>query len=369
MRAVTAAAWSPPVEVAILRTLVERDVASVQRTLSDPGTDVAAFLRFAHHHQLAAFVYSTLQELGIARVLPPRTLTATRMVAMRELAAGERLRAQLHALGDILRPAGTTVLFIKGPLFAKRFYPSIEARGLFDLDILVRADDLDTIETLLVRHGFESVMPVPVSRALARRFAHHVEYVRHGVPLDVHWQLQAHFTFAIDYARLRATSARIPLDGRTYDATSDEYELVLQCLGVLTDLQVGKLKLRSVVDIYRVLATVGGTLDWTEFFEWRAHERILRPSLYVLALVLDLLNCWQQFPGLRSALEARHQSLPPIRAGIEALFESRPRALGHKLLALRLYEAPLAANLAWWVMSLPFRLAIYGVTPRLLRPL
>ena len=363
-----AAASSPPEQIALLRALVGRDGRRLARELGGPAAHVSAFLRFAHQQHLGAFVYSTLRQLDVADALPPPVLTAARMVAMRELAAGERLRRQLSALRAILVAAGVRALFIKGPLFAGRFYPSVEARGLFDLDILVRADEVARVEAVLIRHGFAPTAPLRLPRALVRRFAHHVEYVRNGVPLDVHWQLQAHFTFAIDYDRVWGTAVRVPLDGETYETASDEYELVLQCLGVVTDLQVGKLKLRSLVDVHHVLRAVDGALEWEAFFAWRARERILRPSLYVLALVLEVLDGHAEFPALSAALARHRPSLPGLRAGIEAAVGSRPRAVAHKLLALRLYEAPLAATLGWWALSLPFRLAIYGVTPRLLNP-
>ncbi len=347
----------------MLRALVRGDVSALRETLADPATDVAGFLRFAHRHQLGSYAYWSLQRLGLARSLPPPLLAATKASAFVERARSERLALLLDELGELFDAAGARALFIKGPLFAQRFYGSLEARGFSDLDVLIPAPtDSDRIERLLRGAGFEPAFRVLGTRRLTRYFAHHFEYRRDTLPLDVHWALQRHFTFAIDYPRLWATSVRVELGGRTFGAASDEYELVLQILGVLTDLQVGKLSLRTVVDVFRVLETVEGEMDWHDFLAWRARERILRPALFVLALTLDVLDCRDGFPTLCEALDAGRHRIPSTQAARRAVLESRPLDLEQKLLALRLYEAPLPTSLAWWLLSLPFRIAAYGIT-------
>jgi hypothetical protein len=350
-------------DLTVLRSLVRGDVEALRTALSDPGTDVAGFLGFARRHQLGSYAYRTLKQLGLAPLLAPRMVVGAKATALLERAVSDRLARQMGELGELFDRGGVRVMFIKGPLFALRFYGSLDARGLSDLDVLIPAPrDIDRVEALLLERGFERAHHVPLSRRLGQYFAHHFEYQRDSLPLDVHWALQRHFSFAIDYRRIWATSARVTLDGRSYEAASDEYELVLQILGVVTDLQVGKLTLRSLVDIYRVLKTVDGTLDWREFLAWRERERIRRPSVYVLALVLDVLACRDEFPGLAAILEPGLRSLVPTSLAFRAVLQSRPLDARQKLLALRIYEAPLAASLSWWLLSLPFRIAVYGVT-------
>ena len=80
-------------------------------------------------------------------------------------------------------------------------------------------------------------------------------------------------------------------------------------------------------------------------------ERILRPSAYILALVIDLLRCGDEFPALRAALEPTLRRLPSTGLGVRAALASRPLSAGQKLLALRMYESPVAATLFWWLGS------------------
>ena len=349
-------------ELDLLRATVTDDAGALRRALSDGSTDVAGFLRFAHRNRLGDFVYWTLQRLDLAGLLAPEHLAAAKAGALLDRVRQEELVAELGRLGDIFTAGRIRVLFLKGPLLARRYYGGLEGRAAADLDLFVRRRDLPKVERLLLEAGYEPAFRVLLSRRLSRFFAHHFEYRRRRLPLDVHWEFQRHFTFAIDYGDVWASAHRVELRGREYEVVSDEYELVLQILGVLTDLQVGKLALRSIVDIHRILRCMNPTADWAEFLARRRRERILRPSAYILALVIDLLRCGDEFPGLTAALEPVLRRLPSTAPGVRAALESRPLSVGQKLLALRMYESPLGATLAWWLLSLPFRLAVYGIT-------
>jgi len=348
-------------DVAVVRALVLEDADAVTRALSDPATDVATFLRFAHQHRLAAFCYSTLHRLGLTRLLPPAMLTAMRVAALRERATAERLRAALLELRELLD--GAEVLFIKGPLFADRYYAGRDARTMNDLDILIRTPaELDRVEHRLFGAGFTRAFHLPFGRRLARHFAHHFEYRWGRLQLDVHWALQTHVTFAIDDARIWETATSVAIEGRAFKTLSDEYELVLQIVGLLTDLQVGKLRLRSIVDIHQVVRTLDSGVDWDAFLARRKAEGLHRSTIYALALMLDVLACRHRFGSLAARLDPLRAHLPPTADGLRAILASRPLDASHKILALRLYDAPLWASAGWWAASLPVRLAVYGLT-------
>ena len=82
---------------------------------------------------------------------------------------------------------------------------------------------------------------------------------------------------------------------------------------------------------------------------------------------LKAFDCREDFPTLRATLEPRLDRLPPTSLACRAVLESRPLDLKHKLLALRLYETSFAASFSWWLVSLPFRFAVYGAALRPLR--
>ncbi len=352
---------TPAAAVALLRECVSGDAEALRAVVADPAVDMAGFVAFAHEHRLAGFVYGRLEQLGVTGVLRPDVLAAAAAGAMLERARTADLVAELGRLHQLLTAIDIPLIYLKGPLLARRFYGDLESRAVADLDLLVHGRDLARAEAALLAAGYAPEFRVLLSRRLSRYFTHHFEYRRGDIPLDLHWVFQRHFTFAIDYPRVWAGAERAELDGRSYSVLSAEYELVLQIIGVLTDLQVGKLALRSVLDIHRILQAMDRTTDWEEFRAVRRRERILRPSAYVLALVLELLRCRAEFPRLAAVIEPMLGALPSIAGGVEAALGSRPLSPGQKLLALRMYETPLPAAVSWWLVSLPFRVAAYGV--------
>lgn len=355
-------------DLALLRAMVAEDAEAVERALSDPATDLPRFFGFMRRHNLGSFSYWMLDRLGLTSRLPRPLLIAAKATALLERTVSGQLLEVMHELGGIFDASPTPVMFIKGPLLAQRYYGSLDARNIGDLDILIRTPrDLADVETRLLAAGFEPAFRILLSRGLSRYFSHHFEYRRGKLPLDVHWALQRHFTFALDYDRIWSTAVRVEIGDRTFLATSDDYEIVLQVLGVLTDMQVGKLTLRPLVDLVQIMRTVGRTFDWPTFLEARGRERILRPTAFVLALAMETLDCTVEFAALRTAIDPIIQRLPATSMADKALLASRPLDLGQKVLALRLYEAPLIASLAWWLVSLPVRLAVYGIVDRPMR--
>jgi len=349
-------------DLALLRALVREDAQAVRLALSSPAADVRRFLRFAHRDRLAGFAYRALGRFAASVELSPELLATAKATALSERLRTDHLLTELRRLGQVIEGSGVRALFLKGPLFVRRFYGDPYARSAADLDLFVRAPDLPAVETLLRRAGYVPQFHVLLSRRLSCYFVHHLEYRCNLIPLDVHWVFQRHFSFAIDYDRVWDTTTCVELDGRRYEVVAAEYELVLQVLGVMTDLQVGKLKLRSLIDVHRVVLALADTVDWSEFLARCARERILRPTVYVLALVLDMLDCWRDLPTLAAAVTRvlEHLPAPPVDARLA--LESRPFSLRQKLLALRMYESPLVASICWWLLSLPFRVAMFGIT-------
>jgi hypothetical protein len=322
-----------PSEVVMLRWLTKEDVPGLRRVLADPSTDAVRYLRFAHRHKLGAFSYSTLQRLGLTDLLTPRTRTAAKAAALREREVNEHLGSMLCELRAVFERARADVLFLKGPLFSQRFYGNVDARGVADIDILARSEAVDHIEALLLENGFERAFRLRLGTRLSRLFAHHFEYRRGALPLDLHWALQRHYSFQLHEQRIWDNAVPVDFAGHSFPAPSDEHELLLQILGVVTDLQVGKLTLRPVVDIYHILRTLEGRIDWEEFFSWREREHTKRPSAFVLSFVLDVLDCGDRFPALQQLLQSMRGSLPTTSLAVEAALRSRPTALGQKLLA------------------------------------
>jgi len=358
---VAPAATTADRNLALLRAVVKEDVAALDRALQGPDPDLPAFLDFADQHRLLGYVYRALQRLGSLGTLPPRSRERAKLAYLRQWQKNERLARELARLSELFERQGVDVLWLKGPLLAQRFHGDVGARSIADLDVLVKGGrDLEHVERLLLADGYARAYGLLFGRRLSRAFTHHFSYRSGDVVVEVHWVLQRHFTFGIDYARVWRDAVQMSFRGRACRATSDEYELVLQILSALTDLQVGTLLLKPFIDMYKIVRILEQDGDWDGFFARRRREGLFTCSAYFLGLLLDTLDCAGELPTLAACLCETNVYSPPGNAeGLQYALHGGRLDARQKLAALRLYQTSLGAALAWWALSLPFRLAVY----------
>jgi hypothetical protein len=178
------------------------------------------------------------------------------------------------------------------------------------------------------------------------------------VPLDLHWVLRRHSSFALDYSDLWRRKRQVKVHDVEFLALDVEYDLVLQLLSIHTDVEVGIIRLKSVVDLYAILTRVAPTLSWAPFFARRAEEGLLPIAVNVLDLALDVLDCRDEFAALAESIEQHRGKLVLIDLYVKLnLIRGTGGAMQRKAWALRLYDTSPMRALYWWGLSLPFRLA------------
>ncbi len=347
--------------LALLRAVVKLAAERVESELAAPDADPARFLAFAARHGLAGYVFLELSRLGLLGRLSPAVAEQGKLHYLRQWRQGELLARELARLDAVFGRAGVPVLWLKGPLLAQRYYGDVAARAMSDLDVLVATkQDLDRAERLLLEAGYAPRYRLLLGRRVSRFFTHHFLYRKDDLPVEVHWALQRHFTFRLDYREIWESAASVRLGDRTYRATSGEYELVLRIVGALTDLQVSGLSLKPFVDMYRIAKAIDDETDWDAFFRRRRAERILPASTFFVGLMLELLGSEEELRRMADALECLPgHSRSSLRTGASYVLHGRPTDFRQKLFALGLYDTSLAAALGWWAVSLPFRLAVY----------
>ena len=347
--------------VELLRLLVRRDYPRVEQYLARGRFDFQSFGRFAEWHRLSGFLFKINSEANLVSLFPADLLKHFKFSFLLQSFKNKRLLKEAKHLAPLLECFSPPALFLKGPFMAHRFYGEISHRSIADLDILVAgSEDLENVDRLLTAQGYRRTSLMPLSHRVAFYFAHHYCYRKDDLALELHWALQRHFSFAIDYQRIWALHARVTINGRPYRVVSDAYELVLQVLSAFTDLQVGTFQLKSFVDVYMILRAIEKTVDWDVFFARRRRERLFLISLNILAMVLDLFECGQEFQSLAASIK-RNREFRRVHGLAQTLeFLNTPRlGLRGKFRTFHLYEAPFLTCFLWWAVSLPFRLAIY----------
>lgn len=345
----------------LLRLLLKKDYAGIDRHFLKYAFDVKSFTDFANQHRISGFLYETLSHSGLKKIIPKELMDNFKSSYIRQWVKNQLLYKEVEFLGNLFRESGKEVIFLKGLFLAYRFFGSMFSRAIYDIDILVRErKDIDSVHHLLSRNGFKRISKIPLNTNLACYFTHHYEYRKKDIDVELHWHLQSHFTFRIDYKKIWDSKKTIIINKKPYYVLCDEYELVTIILSVFTDLQLGKIELKSLVDVYVLMKGVSKKTNWEDFFTRRRIEGLFFISLNVFDLVLDLLNGYDDFEDVAAYIEKNRRHLKYKESDKKMkLLKSSRFGIRNKSWAFSLYQTPLINSICWWAISLPFRLIVY----------
>ncbi len=141
-------------------------------------------------HGIVGIIERVLRRDAPGASLTHRLTTVAGVEAMRARA----LWHELGALSAVLAQAGVAVVPLKGVALSARLYGTPELRSCGDIDLLVRAAQLERATTVLESHGFAPRYPIAADhRDLELRGEKSRELVsqapRFPLTIDLHWSL------------------------------------------------------------------------------------------------------------------------------------------------------------------------------------
>jgi len=296
--------------IELFSAILANNAAAVKAQVLTPDFDFGHFLAFTNIHQLSGYLYLHIKGSPLEDLLPSGCLER---LAERYAVQQDRCADVLSGIGHILdafSAAQMSVLFLKGPFVAQRFYGDIYRRSYLDIDILIHREDLVAADQLLRDMGFNRLSMMLVSHAAMTRFTHTYDYHkciatsgcqgrRQFLPLDLHWRLRSHYSFRLDYENIWARQEQCVLQGKSFPVLNVECTLVMNVLGMIFDIELGIIRLKSFLDLYKMLEAVDSVMDWDAFIERRTEENISLIALNVIDLLLDVWIDAAGFPEPR----------------------------------------------------------------------
>jgi hypothetical protein len=148
--------------------------------------DWPAVIDLAREHLILPVVARVLDDAGTA---PAGLNASARTIARSNLA----LAAELLRLLEIFESAGVEAVPIKGPALAEQVYGDVGLRTFYDLDVLIRREDVLRTRGLLEARGYQLTSALhwnsPSAALRARDSQLTFEHPDRRVPIDVHWSL------------------------------------------------------------------------------------------------------------------------------------------------------------------------------------
>jgi len=343
----------------LIATLLDENIHNAVRMIERNDPSASELLRFLRRQNLDFFFGSHLAHPSLHACIPPKDRVRLEAYVHRQRERQRKLVAELSRLRSIFEARSIPFILLKGPFIALRFFEGIHKRAYGDLDILVARADLSRAQQVLREAGYSRRSRVLLGDLLTTQFTHGYDYIRPGIPIDLHWSLGAHISYRIEEESLWKTRQNFSIDGQQYDVLSDEYVLLNLLLSFFEDLDRGAGRIRSVADIYTVLRKLHKRIDWPAFFARRSRENVADICTTILSITLELLECQAHFPQLAQALADRTHFTSNHSQNLESLIEGPHGNMRNKIWASGIYSCSRAACLGWWVISLPFRMTVH----------
>jgi hypothetical protein len=141
--------------------------------------DWERLLAMARWHRLGPLLWDHLRQAGPELAVPHEVLAAFRDDARKATARSVNLQHELDRLLALLESSGVPALLLKGAALVEAgAYPDRGLRVMVDLDVLVPADELVRVHSLVAETLGYTVRGMRVSPDDAARWHHHYQLVR-----------------------------------------------------------------------------------------------------------------------------------------------------------------------------------------------
>ena len=235
----------PDNELLLLLACARTDVSSegqrvIADRVADPDLDWRRFRRLVARHRVESLVYVSLE-----RVVPmagrsdrlsqlPGAYQVQRTTAMQNLV----WTRELIKLFDGFERRGVGAMPYKGPVLTHQAHGRIDCRRTHDLDVLVRACDLEACFDVMRLNGYEPQEPLSrFGRVAARYLSKDYVWVHQttGLLVEIHQRpVEPRFHFGVTTDDLFRSSTTYQWGGREWPVfRPEEYVLVLSVHGCL----------------------------------------------------------------------------------------------------------------------------------------
>ncbi len=144
------------------------------------------------------------------------------------------MTAELFRIMKLLQENGIEALAFKGPALAQMAYGDITLRQYVDLDVLVKKEDIYTIDSLLKNRGYQRVLKLtPSQESIWINFAHDMGLYHpdNGVHFEMHWSLMDEdYPMQMELADIWKNPDDVTINQQTINTFSNEDLLLYLCI-------------------------------------------------------------------------------------------------------------------------------------------
>ena len=278
---------------AFIRCLgLQTDAANTQKLRDSLAqvTDWDYLLTTAQNHSVFPSLYRRVKD-ACPEALPPPVLADWHRLYKINAWRNFRLLGELVRVTDLLQSHGIVAVPLKGLILSNLAYGDIALRQLYDLDLLVRRQDMPEVKQVLVAKGYSLLTPLtPSQERLHLRYDHELQFVYQKfsklMELDIHWRFPDFLSGGLKAETAFRRKILVTLEGRQVYSLAPVDMLLFLCLHGSWHVW---LKLSLVNDVARWLKSQD-PWDWQGLLQYADRLGMRRRLLLGLSLATDLLG-------------------------------------------------------------------------------
>jgi len=344
----------------ILRSLVQDDIETASELLASEGADIEELCALLNKSKLSGYFHTLISNTALTGYFAAGQLAKLEAGYQRQV---EKNKNSLKLLGDIqnqLGKASIPFLTMKGFYLAQHFFGDVRNRFMWDIDILVRPEDLEAAIVAVAGAGLQPTSDITIDLRNPFWRIHAVEVRGETGKLDIHHTIRNLPKITFDNDRLWNNSQEFTIGRERFATISDTDTLLMASVGIGTDLQTSHHNLRKIWDIYMMLRQLDATTDWDDYFATRNAEGSLKLVINVFSFCILLLGAERDFPRLGRAVSLySHMILINSEQQAEEIFARGRQHIANRILFSRLLPAPALHYWLGWLLTAPARVWHY----------
>lgn len=180
-------------------------------------------IRAARRADLLARLAATFEAAGLMPSVPPQPRTHLESALLLARAQAAAVRREVEALLQALSPLKIPVVLLKGAAYVLADSAAARGRLFSDVDILVPADALPSVEAALMAHGWASLHPHPYDQHYYRQWMHELPPMQHVARQSV---VDVHHAILPRTARLHVDTALLMVNSVVVEAESPQLRVL-----------------------------------------------------------------------------------------------------------------------------------------------
>ena len=271
----------------------EESVERLSALTRQEDIDWEVFMDLVARHRIHTLVYHNIDHYA-AEPFPAHVRLTLRDRSDEKRRQMLDLMAELVRLSKLFAQHDIFMLSFKGPLLSQRLFDDFGRRYSKDLDLLVKAEEVEQAEELLLSNGYRRQHPdfalTPRQRKAMLKTGLHVSFYhpQRETLVELHWRLHANpHLLPPEYAQqMMASSQKLSIAGSQITSLSDEDTFLYLCLHGATH---GWYRLKWLCDVAQFLHREPA-LNWQAWVEHVLALGLHRPIAQALLLAHQLFD-------------------------------------------------------------------------------